>query len=86
VPFEPELSDANLQYYTTGFENIEWVFNTVEEMRTSKRAIRRYGFVDLTDTIIMANRLEAMGTLYRLQKLVRDDLIQSVGRFQLLIS
>ena len=52
---------------------MEWELHTVQEMRTTRRAIRRYGYTETDVSGTHTRRLKAMESLYRLEKLVRIE-------------
>jgi len=53
-----------------GFRHLEWEFYTAEEMKESKKAVRRFGFVEIQHVMGLVKCLMAMRDLHLKMKQV----------------
>jgi hypothetical protein len=53
-----------------GFRHLEWEFYTSEEVKESKKAVRRFGFVETDHVVRHVGRLIAMRDMHLTKKQV----------------
>jgi hypothetical protein len=56
--------DADQQFYRSGYRHLEWELHTVEEVKRTKKFVRKYGYTVTDEPLQHLTRLKTIAKLY----------------------